>query len=140
MKKPKRKNLSSETAENLRSQPPRGVTQYHAWYNHLGLADAKKRQYWCNVIIEALEERAKEENDKSLLSFSKLLRDKSKCKIIGLQPYIEYTRIKGEQKDLEPNFLHAWGSPVMVCVLKGLPAVVIVGSDFEWSDQYGFMG
>lgn len=140
MKKKLRKNLSSETTENLRSTGPHGVTQYHAWYNHLGLADERTRKEWCDKITSSIEQRAKDESDSKLLNFAKLLRDRSKCKIVGLQPYIEYTRVFGNEEALEPNFLHAWGSPVMVCVMKGLPCVLLVGSDFKWSDEYGFMG
>jgi len=140
MSKPKRKNLSSAATHDLRSTGASGVTQYHAWYNHLGSADEKKRKMWADKIISAIEQRAIDENDKKLSNFAKLLRDKTKCKIIGIQPYIEYTRVCGNAEALAPNFLHAWGSPVIVCVLKGLPAVLTVGSDFEWSDEFGFMG
>ena len=112
------------------------VKQYNLWYNQLASMPASEREKWVEKVL-SLMEKSGNKKTKELVTF---LRDKSKCKIVGISPYIEYARVNGSEDMLQYNWLHAWGSPAFVCVMKGAPAVMIIGSDIQWSDVNGFTG
>jgi hypothetical protein len=116
------------------------IRQYNDWFDYVSKVGEKERKEWAKKVIEDLKSRAIEERNKKIADFVKLLEDKSKCKIVGFHPFIEYTRVFGHKESLEPNYLHAWGSTVLVCVLKDLPAVLLVGANITWSDNEGFKG
>jgi hypothetical protein len=116
------------------------IRQYNDWYDYVGRVSEKERKEWAKKVIDDLKYRAKVEKNKKIADLVKLLEDKSKCKIVGFHPFIEYARVFGPKESLEPNYLHAWGASVLVCVLKDIPAVMLVGADIEWSDDEGFKG
>lgn len=116
------------------------IKQYNEWFDHLSTMSEADRREWVTGVIGDLKNRSKTEKNKKIADFVSLLEDKTKCKIVGFQPFIEYARVYGDREMLEPNFLHAWGGTVLVCVLKGLPAILLVGADVEWTDFEGFKG
>jgi hypothetical protein len=116
------------------------IRQYNDWFDYIGKVSEKERRQWAKKVIEDLKSRANEERNKKVADLVKLLEDKSKCKIVGFLPFIEYARIFGPKETLEPNYLHAWGSTVLICVLNGLPAILLVGANINWSDDEGFKG
>lgn len=113
-----------------------GVKQYNIWYDRMAAWPAEKREAWVEKVLVLMEAKG----GSKYKELVKMLRDKSKCKIIGISPYIEYARVSGKADMLDYNWLHAWGSPAFVCVMKGLPAVMIIGSDIAWDDISGFTG
>lgn len=116
------------------------IRQYNDWYDHIGSLTQAEREKWAKSVIDDLKERVKKEKNKKIAQLIELLEDKSKCKIVGFHPYIEYMRVRGDKEALEPNYLHAWGGISLVCVIKDLPCVMIVNADMEWTDHEGFKG
>lgn len=116
------------------------IRQYNDWFDHVSRSSEKERLEVVKSVIDDLKWRAKTESNKKIAELVKLLEDKSKCKVVGFMPFIEYARVFGRKEMLEPNYLHAWGGMVLVCVLKNLPCVMVVGADIEWTDHEGFKG
>jgi hypothetical protein len=116
------------------------IRQYNDWFDHVSRLSEKERKKWVEGVILDLRNQAKEQKNKKIARLADMLEDKSQCKVIGFHPFIEYSRVFGHKEMLEPNFLHAWGGVVLVCAMKGLPAVMLIGADIEWNDDEGFKG
>jgi len=116
------------------------IKRYNSWYDHVSVLSAKERNDEIKEIISDLKHRAKVEKNKKVAQLAELLEDKSKCKVVGFMPYIEYCRAFGSADMLNANYLHAWGGAALVVKLHDLPATMIVTVDMVWTDHEGFKG
>lgn len=100
------------------------IKRYNPWFFHIHSLVEKQRKEWTRKVIDEVRALGIKKRSKEIQAMADFLSDSSRCKILGFCPYVEYTRITG---DLDHSFLHAFGSPVLLCKVDKLPSLMIVG-------------
>lgn len=107
-----------------------GVKRYNPWFMHIHSLAEKQRKEWVRKVIDEVRAEGLRKKSKEIEAMADFLSDSSKCQIIGFCPYVEYTRVSG---DLEHSYLHAFGSPLLLCKVKNLPSLMIIGPGIKWN-------
>jgi len=113
------------------------VKQYASWVQMMQNLSENKRQEWVKRIHNSLKEQAQKEKTrerKELINFSKLLQDKNIFKLIGFSPNTQYIKDsigKNDPGELDPVYIHAFGTPKLLYAHKKLPVLVIIGPDLR---------
>lgn len=89
-----------------------------------------------SALLEAAGDKDTTMNKASLLALKRALEDTTEFTLVGVVYQIRYFKLRGEEEDLYPEWVHPFSVPTLMFASKKLPMIMIVNPALRYNKSF----
>lgn len=97
-----------------------------AWVEKFRLSSLKFRLKLVDLILQGVKEFQSKHDKKFGETLFKQIAKSGEFKLIGVSTCVPYIKVEGDKRELEKEYVHAFGMPTLLYHVKGTPMLVMI--------------